>query len=337
MDILANMLAFLVSVLASVLPTIIYVLVIWWGDRYEKEPLGLVATAFLWGAVPAVLISIVAELAFGVPLATLQAERLSAMVESAALAPLVEELAKGLALFGLYIFVRREFDDILDGIVYGALVGAGFAMTENLLYFVSAFSEGGWSALGVVVFLRSVLFGLNHAFFTAFTVLGLGWARLAPRGWRRVVFPLLGLGASILFHSIHNAGITIAEASAWGILVSLVSNGGGLLVLLIVVLLAWRKERRWIAVELQDEIDRLVTAEEHSSAAVYGRRVQLWAGALRSGGWREARHQGRLHRLLTELALRKHQVRVLDSREEAVLRLDIARLRKEIVALQEAS
>jgi RsiW-degrading membrane proteinase PrsW (M82 family) len=337
MDLMTNLLAIIVSILASVLPAIAYVLIIWWGDRYEKEPLGLLAIAFLWGAVPAVLISIVVELAFGEPLAALQAGRLTSMVESAALAPLIEELAKGLALLGLFIFVRRELDDILDGIVYGALVGVGFGMTENLLYFTSAFSDGGWGALGAVVFLRSVLFGLNHAFFTAFTGLGLGWARLAPRGWRRVVFPLTGLAASILFHALHNAGITFAETSPWGLLISLVSNAGGILVLLVVVLLAWRKERLWIAIELQDEVDRLVTSEEHSTAALYGRRVRLWASSLSSGGWREARRQGRLHHLLTELALRKHQVRVLDSTEEEDLRLDIDRLRNEIVALRESA
>jgi hypothetical protein len=128
----------------------------------------------------------------------------------------------------------------------------------------------------------------------------------------------------------------MAETSLWGMLISLLSNAGGIVVLLVVVLLALRKEKQWIAVELQDEIDRLVTSGEQSSAAIYGQRVRLWAAALRSGGWREARRQGRLHQLLTELALRKHQVRVLDAKEAAILRLDIDRLRKEIVALREA-
>ena len=44
-------------------------------------------------------------------------------------------------LVGLLIFRRREFDGIVDGIVYAGLVAAGFAFTENILYFGRAFAE----------------------------------------------------------------------------------------------------------------------------------------------------------------------------------------------------
>ena len=334
MELASSALGFGFSLLAAVVPTILYALLIWWGDRYEKEPWGLLAVTFVWGAVPAILISLLAETLFGAPLAGLQAERLANLLEASGLAPVVEETAKALALVGLFLFFRREFDNVLDGVIYGALVGIGFGMTENLLYFLSSFLESGWRGWGVVVFLRTVLFGLNHAFFTAFSGAGLGAARLARRGWQRWLLPLLGLGAAMTFHGLHNLGVSLADISLVGLLLSLLTDGGGLLVLFVVVLLAWRQERLWIETELGDEVDRLLTASEYSAAAAYARRLRLWWAAWRRGGRKEARRQGRVHRLLTELAFRKHRLRVLGDEDDVTLLADIEHLRQEIASLR---
>jgi len=307
---------------------------VWWGDRYEKEPLGLLAITFVWGAIPAILISLVAEALFGIPLAGLQAERLANVLEASAMAPIVEEVAKGVAILGVFLLFRREFDDLLDGVVYGALVGIGFGMTENLIYFVSSFLEGGWTDLGVVIFLRSVVFGLNHAFFTAFTGAGFGLARLARRRWQRWLAPLLGLGAAIAFHGMHNLGVTLAEVSLAGFLMSLLTDLGGLLVVLVIVLVAWRQERRWLQEELKEEVDTLLTATEYEAAITYGQRLRLWWEAWSEGGWAAARRQGRSHRLLTELAFRKHRLRVFGPEQDVALVNEIGQLREEIAALR---
>jgi len=309
MDIASSLLGVGLSLAAAILPAALYALLVWWGDRYEKEPLGLLAITFVWGAIPAILISLVAEALFGIPLAGLQAERLANVLEASAMAPIVEEMAKGVAILGVFLLFRREFDDLLDGVVYGALVGIGFGMTENLIYFVSSFLEGGWTDLGVVIFLRSVVFGLNHAFFTAFTGAGFGLARLARRRWQRWLAPLLGLGAAIAFHGMHNLGVTLAEVSLAGFLMSLLTDLGGLLVVLVIVLVAWRQERRWLQEELKEEVDTLLTATEYEAAITYGQRLRLWWEAWSEGGWAAARRQGRSHRLLTELAFRKHRLR----------------------------
>ncbi len=332
MDFASNVLVVILSLLATAVPTVMYALLIWWGDRYEKEPLGLLAVAFVWGAVPAILISLLAETLFGVPLAGLQAERLANVLEASAVAPVVEEVAKALALVGLLLFFRREFDNVLDGVVYGALVGIGFSMTENLLYFLSTFLEGGWTGWGVVVFLRVVLFGLNHAFFTALSGAGLGMARLARRGCLRWLMPLVGLAAAMTFHGLHNLGVSLADVSLGGLLLSLLTDSGGILVLLVIVLLAWRQERQWIETELGEEVDILLTTSEYSAASAYGRRLRLWWAAWTRGGREEARRQGRVHRLLTELAFRKHRLRVLGDERDMALLADIKRLRQEIAA-----
>jgi len=329
-ELLGSALGAILSLLAAVVPAVVYVVLVWWADRYEKEPLGLLAVAFVWGSVPAVLLALVAELLFGVPLAHLQAERLASLLEASALAPVVEEIAKGLGLVGLFLLWRREFDDVLDGVVYGAVVGIAFGMTEDLFYFLSTFLESGWGEWGAVVFLRSVLFGLNHAFFTAFTGAGLGLARQARRGWRRWVLALLGLGAAIAFHALHNLGVSLTDVSLGGLLLSLASNSGGILTILVIVLLSWRQERQWILAELRDEVDGLLTAAQYTEASGYGQRLLLWRDAFRRGGWREASRQGRVHRLLTELALRKHQLGVLKDSDDVIVLADIERLRREI-------
>jgi RsiW-degrading membrane proteinase PrsW (M82 family) len=170
------LLIILLSVLATALPTAVYLGVVWWLDRYEKEPLWLLAGAFAWGAVPAVVASLIAELIAGVP-SGLLAGSFASTIDSSLSAPIIEELVKGLAVLLIFLAFRAEFDDVLDGIVYGAMVGFGFAMTENVLYFLSAYSTGGLADWGAVVFLRSVVFGLNHALYTSIAGAGLGLAR----------------------------------------------------------------------------------------------------------------------------------------------------------------
>ena len=48
--------------------------------------------------------------------------------------PFLEELSKGFVLFLLFLMLPNEFDGLLDGLIYGALVGIGFAMVENVKY-----------------------------------------------------------------------------------------------------------------------------------------------------------------------------------------------------------
>ena len=95
-----------------------------------------------------------------------------------AVAPIVEEAVKGVFLVGLLVFRRREFDGIVDGIVYAGLVAAGFAFTENILYLGRAFAEDGpvGQAGGVfaVLVLRGVLSPFAHPLFTAMTGIGAG-------------------------------------------------------------------------------------------------------------------------------------------------------------------
>ena len=140
-------LAFIISVIAAVIPASLYTLVFYWVDRYEREPVWLVVTAFLWGAVPAIIVSIIGELLLGSPFVNAPGSVAEALVEGAVVAPVVEEIVKAVMLVAIFLFRRQEFDGPLDGLIYGAAVGMGFAMTENLLYFVDAFDAGGFGTV----------------------------------------------------------------------------------------------------------------------------------------------------------------------------------------------
>ena len=80
-------------------------------------------------------------------------------------------------LLGVLAIARDEFDSVLDGLVYGALVGVGFAMTENILYFGEAYLTGDLGNFGTLVLARAVLGGLGHPAYTAVTGAAFGWSR----------------------------------------------------------------------------------------------------------------------------------------------------------------
>lgn len=320
------------SLLATLIPTLVYAWTLRWFDRYEKEPLPLVVAAFVWGAIPAVILALIVEILADVPLALMSASA-ARLIGSGAVAPFVEESAKGLFLLIIYWAFQREFDNPIDGIIYGALIGFGFAMTENWLYFISAWLDGGWERWSIVVVLRQFLFGMNHAFFTSLTGLGLGLARVSAPFWARVAFAISGLGAAMLFHAIHNVGVALAQINVLTFVIGTLSDLGGVLLIFIIVLIGLRIEKRWVQNELQEEIQTgLITPRDYARACSYRLRLSAYWGTLLRGQWRRARADARLSQVLTELAFKKYQMRV---RGQDYAR-EIAKLRQEVVALRAA-
>ncbi len=320
------------SILASALPTTVYVYVVWWLDRYEKEPIWLLTAAFLWGAVPAVIVSLIGEIIAGLPTGLL-AGSLASTIDSSLSAPVIEETAKGLAVLLLFFAFHHEFDGVLDGIVYGAMVGFGFAMAENVLYFLSAYSTDGLSGWGVVVFLRSIVFGLNHALYTSITGVGIGLARYSRSGASRIAGPLLALFLAISLHSVHNLFAQLNDAICGAVLVSVVTDWSGVLVMILVVAAIWHKEREWIATELAEEIrfGTLTPAEYVVAQSPWKRAGARW-DAFTASGISGYRRVGAAYQLLTELAFKKRQTRMMGDEtgnlaEIQHLRQQVARIR----------
>jgi RsiW-degrading membrane proteinase PrsW (M82 family) len=195
-------------IVAAILALVPLGIVVWgvrWIDRWEPEPRLALTFAFLWGAGASVFIALAVDAeiqsivaAAGGPGAS--AEFLGAAVQ----APIVEEVAKGLGVFILFLAVRRRFDGPVDGIVYAAVVAGGFAFTENILYFGVAFVDGG--ALGQTFFVRGLMSPFAHVMFTAAIGLALGFA--ARRGARFPVFAFgVGLVPAIALHAFWNGAL----------------------------------------------------------------------------------------------------------------------------------
>jgi len=128
---------FLASVFLGIIPMVIYALIIWRLDRWEKEPFPLMLAAFLWGSIPAIIFSIIAQVMLATPLEVMEADQTlwGQLYQSSLVAPITEEIIKGIGLFFIFLKFRREIDSILDGLIYGSMIGFGFAAVENILYF----------------------------------------------------------------------------------------------------------------------------------------------------------------------------------------------------------
>jgi RsiW-degrading membrane proteinase PrsW (M82 family) len=265
---------YLAATVAVTLTTIASLILIWFLDRFEKDPVWLLALVFLWGAVPAIIISLIFEIVVGLPLPYLLDAWTADVFMSSIVAPIVEESAKAIALLLVFVALRHHLDDILDGIIYGALVGVGFAWIEDIFYLFGAASEGGLEAMGFVFVLRVFVFGLNHAFFTALTGLGFGIAKVVRSCWLGGLAVIFFFGAAVGAHFLHNALVSVGGDA--GVVVSFLVHWGALAALLLVVIIVWFTEWHWIKKELRAEVAEGTIGERDY------RQVAKWFGRV---GW----------------------------------------------------
>ena len=118
----------------------------------------------------------------------------------------------------LFWLLRAEFDNMRDGIIYGALVGLGFNWFEAALYVAQGYAEYGVAPYGAQFGSRYALFGLGgHALFTGIFGASLGLAIQTRRRWIRILAPIAGLVLAIAAHMLNNALpllVTLAGAAA---------------------------------------------------------------------------------------------------------------------------
>ncbi len=317
----------ILSIVAGVVPTIFYLLLLWLADRHEKEPLMLLVATFVWGAVPAIILAVILEEIFGVPLYVWSLQG-AELISSSIVAPLVEESVKALAVAILYLLFRREFDGILDGIIYGALVGLGFAMTENVAYFLRSFGSGGWEQWTTTVLVRSLFFGLTHALYTGIVGASFGAARLTRSRRQRYALLLAGWLIAAALHAFHNGTMGL-----WGALLpAIAADWMGLLALVVLLFVARRREMIWIREELKEEVALGVLApEDYAALPSLRARFRIYRQHYRQGGRRQASAWHYLTQLASDLAFKKRHLQV---REDAATRASVARLRTEISRVQ---
>jgi RsiW-degrading membrane proteinase PrsW (M82 family) len=308
---------FLLASFAAFLPVPVLGMLILWIDRHEKEPPLLLLAAFFWGAVVATFFALFLNTGATMIIHALLGPKWAAGLGASMVAPIVEETAKGLAVVLLFMLARNEFNNLVDGIVYGALVGLGFAMTENVLYFARAHAAGGLVGLGVSFYGRVILGGLNHSLFTALTGAGLGLARESSGNIVKLAAPVAGYVLAILMHSLWNGvavGLGLSGISFHPI-VELLIVLPGMTVLLagpmffMVLFLAragWKREVTVMQEQLQDEVKRGAVLKGELEVLTNGReRFKRTMRALAQKGpqgWLALR---RLYELQTDLAFRK--------------------------------
>jgi protease PrsW len=154
------------------------------------------AAAFLWGGCIATALALPFNTAFFLFVDTIVAQEPAiremlgpdaAMLLAAPIsAPIAEEIAKALGVLLLSWLLRAEFDNMRDGIVYGAVVGLGFNWFEAALYVAQNYAKYGVATYGLQLSARYALLGLGgHAMFTAIFGAFLGVATQTQYRWLR--------------------------------------------------------------------------------------------------------------------------------------------------------
>lgn len=199
--------ASVIGLVLALIPLTVVLLGVRMIDRWDPEPKRLLVFAVAWGAIAAVGLTLLFDLGITL-LFGIRDDALTAVVQ----APIVEEFWKGLGVFLIFVVARRAFDGPVDGVVYGALVGAGFAFTENIQYFAISLIEGGGEQLTVTFVVRALLSPFAHAMFTALTgfAIGLAARRHASAG-TAMGAGLLGMLGAILLHALWNGSATFAD------------------------------------------------------------------------------------------------------------------------------
>ena len=319
---------FLLSLLGATIPTIFLVWLIWWADRYEREPARLLVSAFLWGAIPAILLALMTELILALPI---NETRFWGQVASVAvIAPIVEETVKGIALLGLLLFTRSELDGILDGIIYGALIGAGFAMTENFFYFLS---EETLSSLRWLIFLRAGLFGWNHIFFTAIFGASVGAAAQIKSRWGQGVLLMLGLSAATALHMLHNASTVLSQLSGLFLVFSTLMLWSGLAVFLFIIILLLARERRIIRDYLNQMTPKnLSDLERARLMTILPPLERLTPNVFLS---KPAKRRAERYQLVAELAFRWHRLQKSQDASAQEIKQEMAVLQQKLQQINE--
>ena len=192
----------LAALTIPLLPAIGINLLVNFMDRYEREPWFLRLAAFLWGAIIAIPSAFFVEQNLDTVLQNLLGPATSEVLHSALnglTVGVTEETVKGLGLILLFIILRDEFDNVTDGIVYAALIGAGFAFVENFRYFANAKNTLVFLIVG-----RIVLGWLSHSTFTACFGAALGYVRHTRVRWKQIAIPLLGYAIAVGLHSFYD-------------------------------------------------------------------------------------------------------------------------------------
>jgi RsiW-degrading membrane proteinase PrsW (M82 family) len=318
-----------IGALCAIPPLAIYLWIPRLIDRFDPEPWWALALVFGWGAVAACGVAATVNTGVEFVADAVGGKDFAQIAGACISAPIVEEGMKGLAVFGVFYFLRREFDGVVDGVIYATFAALGFAATENIIYYSNAVkADTAGNTLAATFLLRGVLAPWGHPLYTSMTGIGFGIARETSKTWLRWLAPVAGYCAAMALHCVWNTASTIS-----GFLFILMLPLWLLFVLAFIGIFIWLVVRkgRIIRMHLQDEVllGNLTREELELVCSPFG--------ALRAGvGWGGAAGR-RFVRAAARLGLCKwHAGRAMKGKHRTVSVDWIFPLRQELFELRNA-
>ena len=297
--------ALVLGFLTATIPVPLYIALVLWIDRYESEPLWMLATAFFWGAFIATFGAFFLNTTFQLIVSAVANASAGEAFAAVVSAPIVEESGKALILFIFFFWKKDEFDGVIDGVVYASLAALGFAMSENILYYGKAAASGGGEALTATFILRGFFAPFSHPLFTSLTGIGLGLSRQANNLAIKIITPIIGLLMAIFMHSLWN-GSAVFGGGVVFILTYILVMIPAFFIMLIVISFALRREGRVVREYLVVDLQRgFLTQEEYKQLGSIIGRMGSSFNALSSSGYKGWRARMRFNQLASELAFHR--------------------------------
>jgi RsiW-degrading membrane proteinase PrsW (M82 family) len=281
------------SALAAIIPMLSYLLIIWWADRYDREPFWLVLKNYLWGALGAVTFAIVWSVLISALVSVFVKDEIHlGNIETILVAPFVEEITKGAFLF---LTIRnKKFDNITDGIVYGGAIGLGFGMTENFLYFITyGDTLANWM---LIVIIRTLFSAVMHCVSTATFGAFIAYSRF-KKASLKIFYVLTGLIIAIFIHLAWNLSVSFEQTTLLGFLFMIFT----IALFISVFAISISGERKIIFIELFDEAQTGLIPMEHLHILNSPKRNRF--------GWVDESIRKLYIKAATTLAFRKMQLK----------------------------
>lgn len=180
-------------ILCAVAPIFTIIIYIYFHDKYEKEPVGLLIANFLFGAIVSIIIVTLLYLFTGrfLPI-TDEYSIWQQFIQAFIVVALSEEFSK-YVIVKYFAQPKKAFNEPYDGIIYAVMVSMGFACTENILYVI----QGGYGT----AILRAFTAVPAHATFGVLMGYFMGLAKFSNN---RIKLNIIGLFLAVLFHGAYD-------------------------------------------------------------------------------------------------------------------------------------
>jgi RsiW-degrading membrane proteinase PrsW (M82 family) len=323
---LSTVLVLLAALTVSAAILLIVVALVWWVDRYDREPLSLVAMVFLWGASAAPMASVIALPLIERLLGGIGETPTIGLLVVGLVTPMIEEMAKAVGVVLVVIF-SSKFDNPTDGVVYGTAAGLGFAVTENVIYGIGAGVHlDSLSGILILVGGRTLLSAGVHAICSATFGGLLGHAALSGRLSSKIAWTLSGLLTAVALHGSWNLALVwfgpMGEGGAPRLWLAAMPVLYGFYTIALALFL--HSEHRILKRQLADEVELAMVPSWVLEVIPYYRR------RVRSDWWPSRSERTVIARLLTRVAFRKHALRHLPPGEAAMASLEVVKLRQRL-------